>query len=177
MLIRQVSPMQRAHKRNTLSRQPPLMNRYGLPAYALRHALRSRPRVGLLSTSGGELAEADAVRGDAEQAEPLHLAEFARRQTLCTNSPSAGAYQTRLCAMLALSHVTPYQRTIGDVVTVEITERKLHVAGAGIHVWFFFQPTDERARPFRSSRGQEPFLVGQVATGTTGSSEVRQPRQ
>ena len=63
------------------------MNRCGLPAYALRDALRRRPRMGLLSTFGGGLAEADAVLGNAEQAEPLHLAEFARRQTLAHEQP------------------------------------------------------------------------------------------
>jgi len=106
--------------------------------------------------------------------------------------------------------------TDGDVISVRVSERKLHCSSVGIHVWLFFQPTDERAppwqsyvkvvdpkeqeeavarlgvvgtcqrgmlvgptcvdraRPFhpsrrfaRSSRGQEAFPTGRVATDTT----------
>ncbi len=42
------------------------------------------------------------------------------------------------------------QRTDGDVVPVKISERKLRGSSAGIHVWLFFQPADERARPWQS---------------------------
>src|SRR5262249_28371102 len=37
-----------------------------------------------------------------------------------------------------------------DVVAVGISERKLHGSGVGIHVWLFFQPADESARPWQS---------------------------
>src|SRR5512132_1005411 len=42
------------------------------------------------------------------------------------------------------------ERTDGDVVSVRISERKLRGSSAGIHVWLFFQPADERARPWQS---------------------------
>src|SRR5215468_10290154 len=42
------------------------------------------------------------------------------------------------------------ERTDGDVVPVRIPERKLRGSSAGIHVWLFFQPADESARPRQS---------------------------
>ena len=42
------------------------------------------------------------------------------------------------------------ERADGDVVPVRIPERKLRGSGAGIHVWLFFQPADEGARPWQS---------------------------
>src|SRR5271163_2673241 len=42
------------------------------------------------------------------------------------------------------------ERTDGDVVSVRISERKLHGPSAGIHMWLFFQPADERACPWQS---------------------------
>jgi DNA-directed RNA polymerase subunit N (RpoN/RPB10) len=42
------------------------------------------------------------------------------------------------------------ERTDGDVVPVRISERKLRGSSAGIHVWLFFQPADESARPWQS---------------------------
>jgi hypothetical protein len=42
------------------------------------------------------------------------------------------------------------ERTDGDVISVRISERKLHSYGVSIHMWLFFQPADERARPWRS---------------------------
>jgi hypothetical protein len=40
------------------------------------------------------------------------------------------------------------ERTDGDVISVRISERKLRSSSAGIHMWLFFQPADERARPW-----------------------------
>jgi hypothetical protein len=42
------------------------------------------------------------------------------------------------------------ERTDGDVISVRISERKLRSSSVGIHVWLFFQPADERARPWQS---------------------------
>ena len=42
------------------------------------------------------------------------------------------------------------ERADGDVVSVRISERKLRGSGAGIHVWLFFQPADESARPWQN---------------------------
>jgi len=42
------------------------------------------------------------------------------------------------------------ERTDGDVVSVRISKRKLRSPSAGIHMWLFFQPADERARPWQS---------------------------
>src|SRR3954447_10055968 len=42
------------------------------------------------------------------------------------------------------------ERTDGDVVPIRISERKLRGSSAGIHVWLFFQPADESARPWQS---------------------------
>src|SRR3981189_1355057 len=42
------------------------------------------------------------------------------------------------------------ERTDGDVVPVSISELKLRGSSAGIHVWLFFQPADESARPWQS---------------------------
>jgi len=42
------------------------------------------------------------------------------------------------------------ERTDGDVISVRISERKLRSSSAGIHMWLFFQPADERARPWQS---------------------------
>jgi hypothetical protein len=42
------------------------------------------------------------------------------------------------------------ERANGDVVSVEISERKLGGSSAGIHVWLFFQPADESAPPWQS---------------------------
>jgi DNA-directed RNA polymerase subunit N (RpoN/RPB10) len=42
------------------------------------------------------------------------------------------------------------ERTDGDVVPVRISERKFCGSSAGIHVWLFFQPADESARPWQS---------------------------
>ena len=42
------------------------------------------------------------------------------------------------------------ERTDGDVISIRISERKLHSSSAGIHMWLFFQPTDERTRPWQS---------------------------
>jgi hypothetical protein len=38
----------------------------------------------------------------------------------------------------------------GDGVSIRISERKLHSSSAGIDIWFFFQPADERARTWQS---------------------------
>src|SRR4051812_17960888 len=48
---------------------------------------------------------------------------------------------------LALGRV---ERTDRDVVTVRISERKLRGSSVGIDVWLFFQPADERSRPWQS---------------------------
>src|SRR3954464_7204882 len=42
------------------------------------------------------------------------------------------------------------ERTDGDVVPVSISERELRGSSVGIHVWLFFQPADESARPWQS---------------------------
>ncbi len=42
------------------------------------------------------------------------------------------------------------ERTDGDVISVWISERKLRSSSVGIHMWLFFQPADERARPGQS---------------------------
>jgi hypothetical protein len=42
------------------------------------------------------------------------------------------------------------ERTDGDAISVRISERKLRSSSAGIHMWLFFQPVDERARPWQS---------------------------
>ena len=42
------------------------------------------------------------------------------------------------------------ERTDGDVISVRISERKLHSSSVGIHVRLFFQPADERLRPWQS---------------------------
>jgi hypothetical protein len=41
------------------------------------------------------------------------------------------------------------EHTDGDVVSVRISERKLHSPSAGTHMWLFFQPADEHARPWQ----------------------------
>src|SRR6266480_7112948 len=41
------------------------------------------------------------------------------------------------------------ERTDGDVISVRISERKLRSSSAGIHMWLFFQPADERPRPWQ----------------------------
>src|ERR1700681_737628 len=41
------------------------------------------------------------------------------------------------------------ERTDGDVISVRIPERKLRRSSAGIHMWLFFQPADERPRPWQ----------------------------
>src|SRR5437588_237385 len=42
------------------------------------------------------------------------------------------------------------ERTDGDVISVRIAERKLRSSGAGIYMRLFFEPADERARPWQS---------------------------
>ena len=42
------------------------------------------------------------------------------------------------------------KRTDGDIVSVRIAERKLHSSSVGIQMRVFFQPADERARPWQS---------------------------
>ena len=42
------------------------------------------------------------------------------------------------------------ERADGNVVSVRISERKLRGPSAGIHMWLFFQPADERAGPWQS---------------------------
>src|SRR5215469_4502889 len=42
------------------------------------------------------------------------------------------------------------KRTDCDVISVRISERKLHSSSVWIHVWLFFQPADERAPPWQS---------------------------
>src|SRR5262245_33048404 len=42
------------------------------------------------------------------------------------------------------------KRTDGDVISVRISQRKLRSSSAGVHMWLFFQPADERARPWQS---------------------------
>src|ERR1700730_5619140 len=61
---------------------------------------------------------------------------------LMTRCGHAGTFDCRLDGGL--------ERTDGDVVAVRIAERKLRGSSAGIHVWLFFQPADERARPWQS---------------------------
>src|ERR1700733_365280 len=39
------------------------------------------------------------------------------------------------------------ERTDGDVIAVRISKRKLRGSSVGIHMWIFFQPANERARP------------------------------
>jgi DNA-directed RNA polymerase subunit N (RpoN/RPB10) len=41
-------------------------------------------------------------------------------------------------------------RADGDVVSVRISERKLHSSSAGICVWLFLQPADQSPRPWQS---------------------------
>src|SRR6516164_8830968 len=41
-------------------------------------------------------------------------------------------------------------RTDGDVISVRISERKLCRSSVAIHMWLFFQPADEHARPWQS---------------------------
>jgi hypothetical protein len=42
------------------------------------------------------------------------------------------------------------ERTDGDVISIRISERKLHGSSAGIHMRLFFQVADERAPPWQS---------------------------
>jgi hypothetical protein len=42
------------------------------------------------------------------------------------------------------------ERTDCDVISVRISERKLRSSSVGIYMWLFFQPADERARPWQS---------------------------
>jgi len=42
------------------------------------------------------------------------------------------------------------ERTDGDVVSVRISERKLHSSSVGIYMRLFFKPADERARQWQS---------------------------
>ena len=42
------------------------------------------------------------------------------------------------------------ERTDGDVISVRISERKLRSSSVGVHMWLFFQPADECARPWQS---------------------------
>src|SRR5215471_8404255 len=64
------------------------------------------------------------------------------------------------------------ERTDGDVVSVWISERKLHSSGVWIHMWLFFQPTAERPRPWQSylkvvdPEEQEEAVGGLVVVGT-----------
>src|SRR5215467_802573 len=41
------------------------------------------------------------------------------------------------------------ERTDGDEISIRISERKLHSSSVWIHMWLFFQPADERARPWQ----------------------------
>src|SRR5262245_24987111 len=42
------------------------------------------------------------------------------------------------------------ERTYCDVISIRISERKLHSSSVWIHMWFFFQPADQRARRWQS---------------------------
>src|SRR5262249_52151755 len=42
------------------------------------------------------------------------------------------------------------ERTDGDVISVGSRSGKLHSSNVWIHMWLFFQPADERARPWQS---------------------------
>jgi hypothetical protein len=72
------------------------------------------------------------------------------------------------------------ERTDGDIISVRISERKLLSSSAGIHIWLFFQPADERARPWQSyvkvvdPEEQEEAVarLGVVGTCQRGSSPV-----
>ena len=54
------------------------------------------------------------------------------------------------CTVGSMERLGRIERTDGDVISVRISERKLHSSSAGIHMWLFFQPADERARPWQS---------------------------
>jgi hypothetical protein len=41
------------------------------------------------------------------------------------------------------------ERTDGDVISVRKSERKLRSSSVGIHLWLFFHPADESARPWQ----------------------------
>src|SRR5262249_6439862 len=42
------------------------------------------------------------------------------------------------------------KRTDCDVISVRISERKFHSSSVWIYMWLFFQPADERVRPWQS---------------------------
>jgi hypothetical protein len=42
------------------------------------------------------------------------------------------------------------ERTDGDIISIRISERKLLGSSSGIYMRLFFQPADERARPWQS---------------------------
>ena len=62
-----------------------------------------------------------------------------------TRHGHAGAFDCRLNGWLGR-----VERTDGDVVPVRISKRKLRGSSVEIHMWLFFQPADESARPWQS---------------------------
>ena len=64
------------------------------------------------------------------------------------------------------------ERADRDVVSIRISERKLHRSSAGIHMWLFLQPADESARPWQSyvkvvdSEEQEETIARRGVVGT-----------
>ena len=68
------------------------------------------------------------------------------------------------------------ERTDGDVVTVRISERKLRGSSAGIDVWLFFQPADERARPWQSYVKVVDPKEQEEAVSRLGAGWARQTR-
>src|SRR5262249_4204774 len=63
-------------------------------------------------------------------------------QATCGNVPHEPQFQSR-----GLGRI---KRTDCDVISVRISEQKLHSSSVWIHMWLFFQPADERARPWQS---------------------------
>jgi hypothetical protein len=58
-------------------------------------------------------------------------------------SPTANRLPEPVGSMEGLGRI---ERADSDVISVRVSERKLRSSSAGIHMWFFFQPADERAK-------------------------------
>src|SRR5437016_13385715 len=85
----------------------------------------------------------------ASPIEPIHRAVETPSTDFCSISralsvPSRLAQNRASCCLSGCNRI---ERTDADVISVRISERKLHSSSVWIHMWLFFQPADERARP------------------------------
>src|SRR6266446_6166230 len=144
------------------------------PRYALA-MLKGGNHVGYVAGAGGRGQEGAADMLDARVwIDESRVANTGRlRPSTETRSATTGSSSTKsmraysfaiVCVSRSLrdrGHSLPervgsmeglgrIERTDGDVISVEISERKLRSSSVGIHVWLFFQPADKRARPWQS---------------------------